>query len=177
MFLRDTKTTHIAQNLKEYRISHNLKQTEMADLLKMNYQNYSKMERGVYQPSLDKLLEICDILMLTPNDLLQEGRSFDEYKQEYIEKFDNELLQFLDIVHIIEEERAKADFAHATGNNKAESLSLDIIFHALVKTDDENINYRKMIDTLYYDYINSYIRKFSDKTHKELYQKILEKNF
>ena len=53
MFLRDTKTTHIAQNLKEYRISHNLKQTEMADLLKMNYQNYSKMERGVYQPSLD----------------------------------------------------------------------------------------------------------------------------
>ena len=35
MFLRDTKTTHIAQNLKEYRISHNLKQTEMADLLKM----------------------------------------------------------------------------------------------------------------------------------------------
>ena len=87
MFLRDTKTTHIAQNLKEYRISHNLKQTEMADLLKMNYQNYSKMERGVYQPSLDKLLEICDILMLTPNDLLQEGRSFDEYKQEYIEKF------------------------------------------------------------------------------------------
>ena len=165
MFLRDTKTTHIAQNLKEYRI------------LKMNYQNYSKMERGVYQPSLDKLLEICDILMLTPNDLLQEGRSFDEYKQEYIEKFDNELLQFLDIVHIIEEERAKADFAHATGNYKAESLSLDIIFHALVKTDDENINYRKMIDTLYYDYINSYIRKFSDKTHKELYQKILEKNF
>lgn len=115
--------------------------------------------------------------MLTPNDLLQEGRSFDEYKQEYIEKFDNELLQFLDIVHIIEEERAKADFAHATGNYKAESLSLDIIFHALVKTDDENINYRKMIDTLYYDYINSYIRKFSDKTHKELYQKILEKNF
>ena len=173
MFLRDTKTTHIAQNLKEYRISHNLKQTEMADLLKMNYQNYSKMERGVYQPSLDKLLEICDILMLTPNDLLQEGRSFDEYKQEYIEKFDNELLQFLDIVHIIEEERAKADFAHATGNYKAESLSLDIIFHALVKTDDENINYRKMIDTLYYDYINSYIRKFSDKTHKELYQKIM----
>ena len=98
-------------------------------------------------------------------------------KNELSKLFQNELLQFLDIVHIIEEERAKADFAHATGNYKAESLSLDIIFHALVKTDDENINYRKMIDTLYYDYINSYIRKFSDKTHKELYQKILEKNF
>ena len=91
---------NIPANLKKYRLEHHKKQVEMAAFLEMNYQNYSKMERGVYQPSLDKLLEICDILMLTPNDLLQEGRSFDEYKQEYIEKFDNELLQFLDIVPV-----------------------------------------------------------------------------
>ena len=71
MFLRDTKTTHIAQNLKEYRISHNLKQTEMADLLKMNYQNYSKMERGCYKPSLQKFVEVCEKLHVAPNDLLK----------------------------------------------------------------------------------------------------------
>lgn len=64
------KIENIGKNLKDYRISQGKKQTSMADLLGMNYQNYSKMERGVYQLSLEKLLEICEILHLTPNDLL-----------------------------------------------------------------------------------------------------------
>ncbi len=71
------KIENIGKNLKDYRISQGKKQTSMADLLGMNYQNYSKMERGVYQPSLGKLLEICGILGLTPNDLLVGERKPD----------------------------------------------------------------------------------------------------
>lgn len=59
------------ENLKKYRQKRGKKQTEMAVMLGMNYQNYSKMERGCYKPSLGKLLEICDTLWVTPNDLLR----------------------------------------------------------------------------------------------------------
>ena len=43
---------NISVNLKHYRVTHNKRQMEMAEMLEMNYQNYSKMERGCYQPSL-----------------------------------------------------------------------------------------------------------------------------
>lgn len=176
MFVRNSKVSNIATNLKEYRTSHGYKQTEMADLLKMNYQNYSKMERGVYQPSLEKLLEICSILQMTPNDLLLEGRSFDDSKQDSIEKLDHNLINTLNIMHVIEEQRAKASFAHICGNYKEERFHLNLIYDILVKDDEKNNGYRKMLDILYYDYITSYIHDYSDKTHKELQQKLLEEN-
>jgi DNA-binding XRE family transcriptional regulator len=39
---------NIPANLKKYRLEHHKKQVEMAAFLEMNYQNYSKMERGYY---------------------------------------------------------------------------------------------------------------------------------
>lgn len=174
MFIREQNIGNIAKNLKNYRISHNKKQTEMADILKMNYQNYSKMERGVYQPSLEKLLEICDTLHLTPNDLLLEGRNFDDFKKEHLEEMDNNVIDMLDTMHIIEEQRAAAAAAHCINDYSAERFNLDVIFHILIKDDETNQNYKKMIDTLYYDYINNYIKKFSDQTFQKFYEKKLQ---
>lgn len=62
---------NISLNLKHYRLIHGKKQMEMAEILEMNYQNYSKMERGCYQPSLRKFLEVCNRLCVTPNELLE----------------------------------------------------------------------------------------------------------
>jgi len=42
----------------------------MAAFLGMNYQNYSKMERGYYKPSLQKFVEVCEKLHITPDNLL-----------------------------------------------------------------------------------------------------------
>lgn len=36
----------------------------MAAFLEMNYQNYSKMERGCYKPSLQKFVELCENFVL-----------------------------------------------------------------------------------------------------------------
>ncbi len=65
---------NISVNLKHYRVTHNKRQMEMAEMLEMNYQNYSKMERGCYQPSLRKFLEVCNRLCVTPNELLEISR-------------------------------------------------------------------------------------------------------
>lgn len=62
---------NIPINLKKYRLENHKKQIEMAVSLEMNYQNYSKMERGCYKPSLQKFVEVCEKLHVAPNDLLK----------------------------------------------------------------------------------------------------------
>ena len=48
------------------------------------------MERGVYQPSLGKLLEICGILGLTPNDLLVGERKPDGLERSKVGAWERE---------------------------------------------------------------------------------------
>ncbi len=173
MFLRDLKISNIGKNLKDYRISQGKTQKDMADLLEIGYQNYSTMERGLYQPSLKKLLEICDILHLTPNDLLLEGREFDDFKKERLERMDNNIIDMIDTMHIIEEQRAAAAVAHSLLDYDTELFHLNTIYN-IVNTNYEaepNQNFKTMVDALYYNYINNWIKKFSNTAFKELYDK------
>ena len=50
-----------------------LLQTDMARLIPMNQSNYSKIERGVQEPSIEQLRRICQILKLDPRYLLEVG--------------------------------------------------------------------------------------------------------
>ena len=43
---------------------------DFAEYIEMDYQNYRKMENGKYTTGLSKLICICNILNITPNDLL-----------------------------------------------------------------------------------------------------------
>ncbi len=47
-----------------------LSQADMARLIPMNQSNYSKIERGVQEPNLEQLRQICRILRLDPRFLL-----------------------------------------------------------------------------------------------------------
>lgn len=51
-------------------------QRDMANLIPMNQSNYSKIERGVQEPSMAQLRRICQILKLDPRYLLD----IDEYE-------------------------------------------------------------------------------------------------
>lgn len=53
-----------------------LSQRDMATLIPMNQSNYSKIERGVQEPSMAQLRSICQILKLDPRYLLD----IDEYE-------------------------------------------------------------------------------------------------
>ena len=52
-------------------------QSDMARLIPMNQSNYSKIERGIQEPSLQQLRRICQILRLDPRYLLD----LDAYEQ------------------------------------------------------------------------------------------------
>lgn len=165
ILLRGKNVSNIAKNIKEYRISHDMKQTEMAELLEMNYQNYSKLERGVYIPSLDKLLDICDILVITPNDLLLAGREADDLRKETFEKLDDSIVDIADTMKVVEDLRAKAVIARENGDEKLERAYLDQIIQIYVW---KNEDYWELADYVYYKKLDELIRKASDKTLKAM---------
>ena len=47
-----------------------LSQRDIAEQIPMNQSNYSKIERGIQEPSMAQLRRICQILKLDPRDLL-----------------------------------------------------------------------------------------------------------
>lgn len=166
--IRRKQLSNIAKNIKEYRLKEGTTQKEFADLLEMNYQNYSKMERGVYTPSLEKLLEICDILYITPNDLLLEGREFEDYKKEVFEELDSSIVNMSDTMKIVEEERAKAMIAKQNGEEE-ERWALDRIIGIFAWTNE---HYWEIADFLYYKRLNKSIREASSNTLEKLVRKM-----
>ena len=52
----------LGRRIKEIRVSKNLKQCEMADLLEMERSNYTRIECGLQKPSDENLLKITKIL-------------------------------------------------------------------------------------------------------------------
>ncbi|MBE6698986.1 MAG: helix-turn-helix transcriptional regulator [Ruminococcaceae bacterium] len=60
----------IGEKIKNAREDMDLLQIDMARLIPMNQSNYSKIERGIQEPSMEQLRRICQILKLDPRYLL-----------------------------------------------------------------------------------------------------------
>lgn len=58
------------EKIRNAREDMDLSQRDMATLIPMNQSNYSKIERGVQEPSMEQLRRICQILKLDPRYLL-----------------------------------------------------------------------------------------------------------
>ena len=63
----------IGDKIRNAREDMDLLQSDMARLIPMNQSNYSKIERGVQEPSIEQLRRICQILNLDPRYLLELG--------------------------------------------------------------------------------------------------------
>ena len=59
----------IGKNLKMARKDRNLTQREVATLLHMTQQQYSRFENGVFELNYDQILYLCNIYEITPNEL------------------------------------------------------------------------------------------------------------
>ena len=71
----------IGQKLKNARELLELSQEQVAALIPMNQSSYSKIERDVQEPSLDQLRQICCILKISPQYLLNlNDEKFDDAK-------------------------------------------------------------------------------------------------
>ena len=61
---------NIGEKIRNTREDMELSQNDMARLIPMNQSNYSKIERGIQEPSIEQLRRICQILKLDPRYLL-----------------------------------------------------------------------------------------------------------
>ena len=77
----------LGEKIKNAREDMDLSQSDIAKLIPMNQSNYSKIERGIQEPSIEQLRRICQILKLDPRYLL----NLEEY--EFMTKSDTELLR------------------------------------------------------------------------------------
>lgn len=59
----------IGENLKQARKFKGLTQKQVADLLYMTQQQYSRFENGIFQLNYEQVLSLCRILDITPNFL------------------------------------------------------------------------------------------------------------
>ena len=64
---------NIGEKIRNTREDMDLSQYDMAKMIPMNQSNYSKIERGVQEPSMTQLRRICQILKLDPRYLLDLG--------------------------------------------------------------------------------------------------------
>ncbi|MBQ7386983.1 MAG: helix-turn-helix transcriptional regulator [Clostridia bacterium] len=73
------------EKIRAAREDMDLSQSEVAAKIPMNQSNYSKIERGIQEPSIDQLRKICQILHVDPRYLL-------DVKDFEISEYDSELL-------------------------------------------------------------------------------------
>lgn len=59
----------IGENLKQARKDLGMKQKEVAAILHMTQQQYSRFENGVFELNYGQILKLCELYDITPNDL------------------------------------------------------------------------------------------------------------
>ena len=88
---------NFCDRLKNAREDRDISQQEMADLLNITQSNYSKIETGIQEPSLNQLMIIAEYFNLTIDELL--GVDPDKYVKakvaEFVESIDKDSLKIL----------------------------------------------------------------------------------
>lgn len=69
IFLLMNTAKLIGNNIKEARRAKGLTQKEVASVMLMTQQQYSRFENGVFELNYDQILKLCKILDTTPNEI------------------------------------------------------------------------------------------------------------
>ena len=64
--------SHIGKRIKEYREAKGYTQEYMSKVLDIAPNHYGRIERGENSCTMSKLITICNLLEITPNDLIGE---------------------------------------------------------------------------------------------------------
>ncbi len=61
----------VGQNIKNLRKARNITQEQIAQKWNMLQTQYSRYERGVFELDYEKVISLCKILNVTPNDIFE----------------------------------------------------------------------------------------------------------
>lgn len=59
----------IGENIKQARKEKGYTQKEIANILRMTQQQYSRFENGIFELNYEQILTLCKIYDITPNDV------------------------------------------------------------------------------------------------------------
>ena len=64
--------SHLGENLRRFRLRHDMSQAEVAEQIPVTVTYYSDIERGRKMPALDVLLSIANVLDVTLDELFMD---------------------------------------------------------------------------------------------------------
>jgi len=59
----------VGNNIKEARKLKGLTQKQVANHFRMTQQQYSRFENGIFELNYSQIIEICNLLEITPNEI------------------------------------------------------------------------------------------------------------
>lgn len=62
----------VAKNIKYYRKTKGINQTKIAEMLNTKQTVYSRYETGKLELDYEKIIAICEILEITPNEIFED---------------------------------------------------------------------------------------------------------
>ncbi len=61
----------VGKVLKDARKAQNLTQQQVAKIMLMTQQQYSRFENGIFELNYSQIIKLCEILKITPNELFE----------------------------------------------------------------------------------------------------------
>ncbi|WP_461218697.1 helix-turn-helix domain-containing protein [Lapidilactobacillus salsurivasis] len=147
--------TIIGQNIRRLRKSKGMTQRELADKLNTIEQTISKMERGIFSPSTESLMQLCAVFNVTPNDLMLDMSVVENIRANALDDQDNSLQSLTKQMLPVQQLFAKADIARDAHDEGAEAEALDQI----IKTYTPRLSDRRRVaEWLHSQYIASSLK-------------------
>ncbi|MFD1392738.1 helix-turn-helix domain-containing protein [Lacticaseibacillus jixianensis] len=153
----------IGLNVKRIRKEQGLTQKELANKLKSIEQTVSKIERGVFTPSAETIMQLCDALNVTPNELMLENPEWQKWQSERLEHQDRSINGLADQISLVQGMFAKADMARDAGDEDKEKAYLDDIIQMYAW---QNKDIRAVAEWLNSRYLNEYMDKLQIELRK-----------
>ncbi len=164
MMYNSLDVKNIAHNIKQIRLKTGMSSKDFAMELEINYQNYSKMERGVYTPSLDKLVDICNKLDISANDLLGQWDKEDEV----FVNMDRDIKKLMKSMRMFEEKKVKILEARTEGDEEKEMEELKSFVNLFAYTAG---NYYDIAEYVYHKKMWETLSAISNRATKDIWNK------
>ncbi|MCI1986084.1 MAG: helix-turn-helix domain-containing protein [Lactobacillus sp.] len=155
----------LARNIKRIRMERGMTQKDLADAMGSIEQSVSKFERAISAPSAKAIMQLCEALQVTPNDLYLNDADWRSWQSEKLEHQDHSVNGLVDHVEMVQKMFAEAELARKAGDEKLERATLDQIIQIYMWTND---HFREVAHLLDRRYMNEYLDKMEKETRNAM---------
>lgn len=117
----------IGLNIKQLRKAQRITQKDLAAKIGTIEQTISKIERGVFTLSVETIMQFCNALNVTPNELRIDNPEMQKWHSNRLEHQEYSLNGLVDQITLVQNIFAKAELVHDDGDDQKERAYLDDI--------------------------------------------------